>query len=85
MTNLNLGMYEKTLFDKIEDLTEYQKQAYLNSAYYLTCFTQNSEQTIGGLTNKDYLSVWGEYAPSLYGITKETNDLLNKGLKKVLL
>ncbi|MCK5110359.1 MAG: hypothetical protein KAQ94_02475 [Arcobacteraceae bacterium] len=72
-----------TTFPLIKDFTEYQKQAYLNSAYYLTCFVENTEQVVGGLSNKDQMSGWGEYAPSLYGMTKYTNDLLNKAHKEM--
>jgi hypothetical protein len=72
-----------TTFDLIEDLTPPQKQSYLNSAYYLTEFIQNIEQSVGTYSSKDHMSGWGEYAPSLYGMTKETSSILNKAHKEM--
>jgi hypothetical protein len=72
-----------TTFSLLDDLTIYQKQSYLNSAYYLTQFIQDIEQTIGTFSNKDQMSGWGEYASSLYGMTKETSNLLNKAHKEM--
>ncbi len=73
-----------TTFSLIEDLTEHQKQAYLNSAYYLTDFVVNTEQVIGRFSNKEHINGWGEYSPSLYGInTNYINNLLNKAHKEM--
>jgi len=73
-----------TTFSLIEDLNEYQKQAYLNSAYYLTEFVINTEQVIGRFTNKEHIEGWGKYAPSLYGInTNYIDEFLKKAQKEM--
>jgi len=73
-----------TTFFLIEDLNEYQKQAYLNSAYYLTEFVINTEQVIGRFTNKEHIEGWETYAPSLYGITTNyIDEYLKKAQKEM--
>jgi len=73
-----------TTFSFIEDLNEYQKQAYLNTAYYLTKFVINTEQVIGCFTNKEHIDRWGEYAPSLYGVnTNYIDEFLKKAQKEM--
>ncbi len=73
-----------TTFSLIEDLNEYQKQAYLNSAYYLTEFVINTEQVIGRFTNKEHINGWENYAPSLYGInTNYIDEFLKKAQKEM--
>jgi DNA-directed RNA polymerase subunit L len=73
-----------TTFNLIEDLNNHQKQAYLNSAYYLTEFVINTEQVIGRFTSKDHIEGWGEYAPSLYGTTTNyVDDYLKKAQKEM--
>lgn len=73
-----------TTFNLIEDLNEYQKQAYLNSAYYLTEFVINTEQVIGRFTSKEHIEGWGEYAPSLYGVTTNyVDEYLKKAQKEM--
>jgi len=72
-----------TTFSLIETLSKEQKQSYLNSAYYMTCFSQSSEQLIGNYINKDYLEGWGKYAPSLYGYSKSTMDFLTQAHKEM--
>ena len=56
--------------------TQEQKQAFLNTAFHLTQYIQSAEQNIGTLSNLDYLSAWGDFAPSLYGFTKDTLEHL---------
>ncbi|QSZ41365.1 hypothetical protein GJV85_04340 [Sulfurimonas aquatica] len=75
--------YINNTFDSIEDLEIEQKQAYLDTAYYLSQYVQSAEIGIGTLINEDYLSVWGEFAPALYGFTKEPLDYLNKAHKEM--
>lgn len=65
-------------FDSIEELDDYGKQSYLNSAYYLSQYVQSSEGSIGTLINKDFIDYYGNLAPSLYGFTAITLDYLNK-------
>jgi hypothetical protein len=73
-----------TTFSLIEDLNESQKQAYLNSAYYLTEFVINTEQVIGRFTNKEHIDGWENYAPSLYGITTNyVDEFLKKAQKEM--
>jgi hypothetical protein len=73
-----------TTFFLLEDLNEYQKQAYLDTAYYLTKFTLNSEQVIGRFTNKEHIEGWGDYGPSLYGInTNFIDEFLKKAQKEM--
>jgi hypothetical protein len=73
-----------TTFSLIEDLNEYQKQAYINSAYYLTEFVINTEQVIGRFTNKEHIEWRQEYAPSLYGITTNyVDEYLKKAQKEM--
>ena len=68
-----------TTFSLLENLNEYQKQSYFNSAYYLTEFVLNTEQIIGRFTSKNHLEGWGEYAPSIYGInTNYVDEFLKK-------
>ncbi len=68
--------YINTTFSMIGELSTSERQAYLNSAYYLTCYVQNSEQLVGSFISEDYLKYWGEYAPWLYGMSKETSNFL---------
>jgi hypothetical protein len=73
-----------TTFSLIEDLNEYQKQAYFNSAYYLTEFVINIEQVIGRFTNKEHIDGWQGYAPSLYGVTTNyIDEFLHKAQKEM--
>ncbi|MEA2018804.1 MAG: hypothetical protein U9N59_10190, partial [Campylobacterota bacterium] len=73
-----------TTFSLIEDLNDYQKQAYLNSAYYLTEFVINTEQVIGRFTNKEHIEGWENYAPSLYGVTTNyVDEFLKKAQKEM--
>ena len=73
-----------TTFSLVEDLNKYQKQAYLNSAYYLTEFVINTEQVIGCFTNKDHMDYLDIYAPSIYGInTNYIDEFLKKAQKEM--
>jgi hypothetical protein len=73
-----------TTFSLLENLNEYQKQSYFNSAYYLTEFVLNTEQIIGRFTSKNHLEGWGEYAPSIYGInTNYVDEFLKKAQKEM--
>jgi hypothetical protein len=71
-----------TTFDLLEELNDYQKQAYLNSAYYLTEFVINTEQVIGRFTNKEHIDYLDKYAPSIYGINTNYIDGLLKEAHK---
>lgn len=71
----------RTTFESIVDLDQDQKQAYLDSAFYLSQYVQNAEISIGTFISKDHLSGWGSMAPALYGFTKQTLDLLTKAHK----
>lgn len=75
--------YLNTTFAMIDELSTSEKQAYLNSAYYLTCYVQNSEQLVGTFINKEYLKYWREYAPSLYGMSKLTSNFLADAHKEM--
>ena len=75
--------YLNTTFPMIDELSTSAKQAYLNSAYYLTCYVQNSEQLVGSFISKEYLNYWGEHAPSLYGMSKETSNFLADAHKEM--
>lgn len=68
--------YIETTFEDIKISTPEQKQAFLNTAFHLTQYIQSAEISIGTLSNFDYLSGWGNYAPSLYGFTKDTLEHL---------
>ena len=71
-------------FDLIDELNDYQKQAYLNSAYYLTEFVINTEQVIGRFTNKEHIDYLDTYAPSIYGInTNYIDEFLKKAHKEM--
>ena len=68
--------YIETTFEDMTNATQEQKQAFLNTAFHLTQYIQSAEQNIGTLSNLDYLSAWGDFAPSLYGFTKDTLEHL---------
>jgi len=70
-------------FDRVKNLDITKKQAYLDTAFYLSQYVLSSEISIGTLINKDYLSAWGSYAPALYGFSKQTLDYLNKSHRKM--
>lgn len=73
-----------TTFSLIDSLNKYQKQAYLNSAYYLTEFIINTEQVIGRFTSKEHIEGWGKFAPSLYGVTTNyIDEYLKKAQKEM--
>ncbi len=75
--------FVNTTFNLVKDLDNTQKQAYLNAAYYFTEYVQSAEINIGTFINKDYLSGWGSYAPTLYGFSKQTLDYLNKSHREM--
>jgi hypothetical protein len=75
--------YVSTTFSMIDELSTHEKQAYLNSAYYLTCYAQNSEQLIGTFISEEHLMYWGEYAPSIYGMSKDISNLLASAHKEM--
>jgi len=75
--------YVNSTFDSIQSLTHEQKQAYLDSAYYLSQYVQSAEIGIGTLINEDYLTTWEKFTPALYGFTKTTLDFLNKAHKEM--
>ncbi len=68
--------YIEITFEDIKISTPEQKQSFLNTAFHLTQYIQSAEISIGTLSNFDYLRGWGNYAPSLYGFTKDTLDHL---------
>lgn len=73
-----ISNYITTTFHLLDDLSIQQKQHYINTAFYLTEYIQNSEQSVGLLSNKEYLENWGEFTPQLFGMTKETINILTK-------
>ncbi len=70
--------YINTTFESIKDLEPKQKQAYLDTAFYLSQYVQSAEISIGTFISEEHLEGWGSYAPALYGFTKETLGYLNK-------
>lgn len=68
--------YINTIFKDFRTSTPEQKQAYLNTAFHLSQYVHSAEISIGTLSNLDYLSGWGKYAPGLYGFTKDTIEYL---------
>lgn len=70
--------YINTTFESIKDLEPEKKQAYLNTAFYLSQYVQSAEISIGTFISQDHLEGWGSYAPALYGFTKDTLGYLNK-------
>lgn len=75
--------YVNTTFSLIGELSKSAKQSYLNSAYHMTCFTQNAEQLVGSFINEEYHDFLGSYAPTLYGMSKDTMNYLAEAHKEM--
>jgi hypothetical protein len=70
----------------VQNLEPTALQGYLDGAYYLTKFIQESEQRIGMVMNPQVLDYWGQYAPVIFGNLSEMRDTLNsfaQNLKEV--
>ena len=73
-----LTNYLHSTFELIKIKQKEQIQSYLDSAYYLTQSVMASEQQIGNFINLDYHEYLANYAPIIFGQTKNLRHLLDK-------
>jgi len=73
-----LTNYLHSTFELIKIKPKEQIQSYLDSAYYLTQYVMASEQQIGNFINLDYHEYLANYAPIIFGQTKNLRHLLDK-------